>query len=276
MVSEVATWSEAGLEYTVDNGVAWLRMNKPEKRNAISRPMRNALLAAIQEVTENPDIRAAVITGTGSAFSAGADLTQPGGPLDVPPERQRGAPNTTRDDGLMYGWYRLMEAIWRSEKMFLAAVNGMAAGGGCALALGCDLILAVETAQFWEVFVKRGLPLEGGGAWLLPRLTSLVRAKEIAVFGEPLSAADAERFGLINRCVPAAEFDQTVRDWARRLADGPTVRMGHIKGQLNSSLESTMHETFRQEVTLMAITSQDAGEAMRAYAERRDPKFTGR
>jgi 2-(1,2-epoxy-1,2-dihydrophenyl)acetyl-CoA isomerase len=152
----------------------------------------------------------------------------------------------------------------------------MAAAAGCQLALACDLILAVETAQFWEAFVKRGLPLEAGGAWILPRLTSLVRAKEMALFGDPISAADAERWGLINRCVPTAEFDATVRDWARRLASGPSLRMGHIKGQLNTSLESTMQQTFREEVTLLGISTEDSGEAMRAYFERREPKFTGR
>jgi 2-(1,2-epoxy-1,2-dihydrophenyl)acetyl-CoA isomerase len=110
----------------------------------------------------------------------------------------------------------------------------------------------------------------------LPRLVSLVRAKEIAVFGEPLSARDAERWGMINRTVPAADFETTLREWAHRLAHGPTVRMGHIKGQLNTSLESSMRATFREEATLLGMASEDSHEAMRAYAERRDPNFTGR
>jgi 2-(1,2-epoxy-1,2-dihydrophenyl)acetyl-CoA isomerase len=277
MTAQIDEWGKAGLQFELEDGIAWLRLNRPQKRNAMDRPLRNALLEAIAEVAEDPAIRVAVVTGNGVAFSSGADLTQEGGPIEVPPDRRLSGPNGARADGVQYGWWRLMDAIWRCEKPFLAAVNGVAAGGGCQLALACDLILASEEASFWEVFVQRGLPLEGGGAWILPRLTSLVRAKEIAMFGDPLSAADAERWGLVNRCVPAGEFEETVRTWARRLADGPTVRMGHIKGQLNSSLESTMTATFREEVTLLGIGGgEDSAEAMTAYIERRPPRFTGR
>jgi 2-(1,2-epoxy-1,2-dihydrophenyl)acetyl-CoA isomerase len=275
--ADIEGWAEAGLEYTLDDGVAWLRLNRPHKRNAIDRPLRQALLAAIHEVSENPEARAAVITGNGVAFCSGADLTQDGGPIEVPPDRRHTGPNGPRSDALLYGWARLMDAIWHSEKVFLAGVNGMAAGGGCQLALACDLIVASEEASFWEVFVRRGLPLEGGGAWILPRLTSLVRAKELAIFGEPLGAVDAERWGLINRAVPAAELDATLRSWARRLVDGPTIRMGHIKGQLNLSLESSMRATFREEATLLGMGGgEDSSEAMRAYVERREPDFRGR
>jgi 2-(1,2-epoxy-1,2-dihydrophenyl)acetyl-CoA isomerase len=279
MVAKVEDWSKAGLEYTVEDDVAWLRMNRPDKRNAMNHypdgngpngmGLRDALLAAITDVSEDGNVKAAVITGTGSAFSAGADIRMPSGPIEIPPERRRQpGRQVIRDDGVLYGWSRLMEAIWRSETPFIAAVNGMAAGGGCALALACDLILAADTAAFWEAFVRRGLPLEGGGAWLLPRMIGLPRAKELALFGEPLDAARAEQWGLINRCVPAAELEATAREWAGRLAHmsppttGPSmgehdadlsVRVGHIKWQLNSAMESSMQTTFREEVTLLAL-----------------------
>jgi 2-(1,2-epoxy-1,2-dihydrophenyl)acetyl-CoA isomerase len=273
MVARVEEWNAAGLLYEVDEGVAWLRMNRPEKRNALDRPLRTALLDAIHEVSEDNGVKAAVITGNGKAFSSGADLTQEGGPLEIPAERRVPAPNMARADGVLYGWFRLMEAIWHSETPFIAAVNGMAAGGGCQLALACDLILASEEASFWEVFVRRGLPLEGGGAWILPRLVSLVRAKEFALFGEPLAARQAEQWGLINRCLPAAELEPTAREWAHKLATmappggGPSmpgaaaggpgpdlsIRVGHIKSQLNQSLEATMYQTFRDEVTLLSL-----------------------
>jgi 2-(1,2-epoxy-1,2-dihydrophenyl)acetyl-CoA isomerase len=161
LTADAQAWAAGGLQYAVDGNVAWLRLDRPTKRNAIDRPLRNALLAAIHEVTEDPDVRAAVITGNGVAFSSGADLTQEGGPTEIPAERQRSMPVAVRDDGLLYGWARLVDAIWRSEKVFVAAVNGLAAGGGCQLALGCDLVIAAESAVFWEVFVKRGIPLEG-------------------------------------------------------------------------------------------------------------------
>jgi 2-(1,2-epoxy-1,2-dihydrophenyl)acetyl-CoA isomerase len=177
----------------------------------------------------------------------------------------------------MYGWARLMERIWRSEKTFIAGVNGIAAGGGCQLALGCDLIICSEEASFWEVFVRRGLPIEGGGAWILPKLASLVRAKELALLGKPLPAAEAERWGMVNRVVPAADFDATLREWAAEVASGPTIRIGHIKGQLNSSYESGMLASFKEEAALLGLGGgSDSEEAMRAFTERRDPVFKGR
>lgn len=276
MTADVEGWQAGGLRYELDgDGVAWLRLDRPEKRNAIDRPLRTALLGAIHEATEDPDVRAVVITGIGVAFSSGADLTQEGGPGEVPPERRKSS--AARTDGSLYGWWRLMNAIWNSEKPFIAGVNGLAAGGGCQLALSCDFVIASEAAEFWEVFVRRGLPLEGGGAWILPRLTSLVRAKELAMLGDRLPAVDAERWGLVNRVVPVDAFEATLAEWAKRVASGPTIRMGHIKSQLNASLESTMAAVFREEVTLLHLGGgEDSIEAMRAYAERRDPTFTGR
>jgi 2-(1,2-epoxy-1,2-dihydrophenyl)acetyl-CoA isomerase len=274
MTADVRVWMQAGLQYEVGDGVAWLRLDRPAKRNAIDRPLRTALLAAFHEVGEDPGVRVAVITGNGTAFSSGADLTQSGGAIEIPPERRRDGPNMARDDGLLYGWSRLMERIWRSEKTFIAGVNGVAAGGGCQLALSCDLIIASDQASFWEVFVRRGLPLEGGAAWILPKLTSLVRAKELALLGKPLSAAEAERWGMINRVVPHAEFETVLREWAREVAGLPAVRVGHIKTQLNSSYEAGMLASFRDEATLLGIGGgADGREAMQAYLERREPRF---
>lgn len=277
MTANIEGWSQAGLDYELEDGIAWLRLNRPEKRNAIDRPLRNALLDAIHEVSEDPAVRAAVITGNGKAFSSGADLTQEGGANEIPPDRLlEGGPGRL-EDGLLYGWGRLMDAIWRSSKVFIAGVNGVAAGGGCQLALGCDLIIASEEASFWEIFVQRGLPLEGGAAWILPRLVSLPKAKEIALYGQPLPARTAEEWGMINACVPAEDLEATVRDWARRLADGPTIRIGHIKGQMNNGVEASMKQVFRDEVFLLGVGGgEDSMEAFRAYAEKRDPKFTGR
>jgi 2-(1,2-epoxy-1,2-dihydrophenyl)acetyl-CoA isomerase len=274
-VDLVEGWAARGLQYAVaEDGVAWLRLNRPEKRNAIDRPLRTSIIEAVREATEDPAVRCGVITGNGSAFSAGADLTQEGGAIEIPPERWRTG-NLARDDGLLYGWYRMFETIWRSQTPFIAGVNGIAAGGGCQLALGCDLIIASEDASFWEVFVRRGLPLEGGGAWLLTRSLSLPRAKELALYGEPLPARTAEEWGLINRCVPSSEFESTLADWAHRLANvqparsgppmrGPSdavaerrpdlsTRVGHIKSQINAAWEETMQQTFIDEVTLMGL-----------------------
>ena len=181
-------------------GVAWLRLNRPERRNAMDHypgghgpngmGLRDALLEAIRNASEDKAVKVAVITGNGSVFSAGADLKAE--PIEIEPARRR-APTVARDDGLLYGWYRLLESIWRSETPFIAAVNGPAIGGGCQLALACDLIYASETATFWEIFARLGLPLEGGAAWLLTRSLSLPLAKEMALLSEPLSATRAAR-----------------------------------------------------------------------------------
>ncbi|MGE0307797.1 MAG: enoyl-CoA hydratase/isomerase family protein [Acidimicrobiia bacterium] len=277
MAADIERWNAAGLQYSVEDSVAWLRMNRPERRNAIHIPLRTALLQAIHEVSEDPDVRAAVITGNGVAFSSGADLAQEGGAGELPKERWRSIETARRDDSMLYAWNRLMNAIWNSDKVFISAVNGIAAGGGCQLALACDFIVASEEASFWEVFVHRGFPLEGGGAWILPKLTSLVRAKEIAILGEPLTAAEALQFGMINRCVSADALESTARDIAARVAKGPTIRIGHIKSQLNASYEQTKDQSFRDEANYMGLHGgSDATEAITAYIERRPPNFTGR
>lgn len=266
--TDSSTWESRGVQYELKDHVAWIRLHRPEKRNAIDTGMRGAILEAIHETTENPEARVGVITGSGPAFSAGADLTQPGGPFDTPAERWVGGPNGPRRDGIMYGWYRMVDAIWHSETPFIAAVNGIAIGAGCQLALGCDIVLAADSAEFWEIFVRLGLPLEGGTAWLLSRSLSLVRAQELALHGDRLSAAKAEQWGLVNAVVPAADLLDTAQDWAARLADVPPAgsgprcqaeprelsqRLGHIKGQVNSAWEQTMWQTFREEVNLLGI-----------------------
>jgi len=274
---DLAGWESAGLLYEVADGVAWLRMNRPDRANAMDHyptgggpdgmGLRDALLEAIHDATEDKGVKAAVITGSGSTFSAGADLRQAGGALEIPADRRRSS-TVARDDGILYGWYRLFESIWRSETPFIAAVNGPAVGGGCQLALACDLIYASENATFWEIFARIGLPLEGGAAWLLTRSLSLPLAKEMALLGEPLSARQAEEWRLINRCLPADELEAFVSDVAQRLVNigppgrGPaasiasrdlSARIGHIKGQLNAAWEQSMWQTFRDEAALLNV-----------------------
>jgi 2-(1,2-epoxy-1,2-dihydrophenyl)acetyl-CoA isomerase len=272
---DVAAWEQAGLRYEVVDGVAWLRLNRPDKANAMDHypggngpdgmGLRDALLFAIRDATEDPEVKVGVITGNGKTFSAGADLRQPGGALEIPEGRRRPA-TVARDDGILYGWYRLLESIWRSETPFVAAVNGPAVGGGCQLALACDLIYASEHATFWEIFGRIGLPLEGGAAWLLTRSISLPLAKQMALLADPITAEQAAEWHLINACVPAGELESTVSEIAGKLAHlgppgagpasgGPardlSARVGHIKGQLNAAWEQTMWQTFREEVSLL-------------------------
>jgi 2-(1,2-epoxy-1,2-dihydrophenyl)acetyl-CoA isomerase len=282
MATDMDAWAQAGLLYERSDGVAWLRLNRPEQRNAIDHypggrgpdgmGLRDALLEAIRDATEDKAVKAAVITGVGSVFSAGADLKAEA--LEIPAARRR-APTVPRDDGLLHGWYRLLESIWRSETPFIAAVNGPAIGAGCQLALACDLIYASERATFWEIFARIGLPLEGGAAWLLTRSLSLALAKEMALLAEPLSAKQAVEWRLINGCVPEGQLETVAGAVAQKLAtlDAPSkgpaasgasrdvsARLGHIKGQLNAAWEQTMWQTFREEVALLNVPAGDAPE----------------
>ncbi|MGW3941571.1 enoyl-CoA hydratase/isomerase family protein [Streptomyces phaeochromogenes] len=270
-------FSEAGLEFKVADGIAWITLNRPHLRNAVHKSLRNALIAAIAEVRDDPAIRAAVVTGTGRAFCSGADLSE-ADHIEIRPERRRGAQsNIAREDGRRYGWWRLIRDVWENEKPFVAAVNGAAYGFGCNFALACDLVIAAESASFCEVFVTRGLPVEAGGAYLLARSLSPVRAKEIALLGEPVSGRQAEQWGLANRCVPDDQLLSAAEDFARRLAAGPTIGLGHVKGQINDAYDSSFDQVWKNEVTLLGLgIGEDAQEAGRAFEERRAPVFRGR
>jgi 2-(1,2-epoxy-1,2-dihydrophenyl)acetyl-CoA isomerase len=266
----------AGLRFDRDGSVAWITLDRPERRNAITPHLRRALIAAVAEVRDDPEIRAAVVTGAGAAFCSGADLACDW--AEIPAARQRGTmANVAREDGRRYGWWRLIRDVWENEKPFVAAVNGPAYGFGCNLALACDIVVAADSAQFCEVFVKRGLPVEAGGAYLMTRYLSPALAKEMTLLGEPLSGSRAAEIGLANRCVKDDQLLEVAADFAHRLAQLPTIGVGHIKGQINDAYESTFEQAWKNEVTLTGVgIGSDAEEAAAAFAERRDPRFTGR
>jgi len=270
-------FADAGLEFEVKDQVAWLTMNRPRLRNAVDHPLRDAIIAAIEEIRDDPDIRAAVITGAGTAFCSGADLSE-ADHIEIQPERRRGArQHIAREDGRRFGWWRIIRDLRENEKPFVAAVNGAAYGFGCNFALACDLVVAAESARFSEVFIKRGLPLEASGDYLLARSVSPVRAKEIALFGDPVTGRQAQEWGLANRCVPDDQLLEAAGDYARRLASLPTIGVGHIKGQLNDAYDTTFDQGWKHEVTLLGFgIGDDGGEAMAAFHERREPKFRGR
>jgi 2-(1,2-epoxy-1,2-dihydrophenyl)acetyl-CoA isomerase len=175
------------------------------------------------------------------------------------------------------GAQRLIAAILDCEKPVIAAVNGTAAGIGCHLAYACDLVVAADTAKFTEVFVRRGLVVDGGGAYLLSRLVGPRIAKELIFFGDDLPAADALRLGLVNRVVPCELLAETVTEWAKRLATGPTVALGLGKRLVNGAMEADRACVFAQEAMAAEInmSSADGQEGLRAFRERRAPVFQG-
>lgn len=259
-----------GVLHTVDAGVAHLTLNRPEALNALTPDQRDLLVELLAGASADPDVRAVVLTGTGRGFCAGADLR--GGAAGG----ERVAGDVARM--IRTGAQRLIAAVLDCEKPVIAAVNGTAAGLGAHLALACDLVLAAESAKFIEVFVRRGLVPDGGGAYLLPRLVGPQRAKELMFFGDALSAADAERVGLVNRVVPDAELDKTAREWAARLAAGPTRALALTKQLVNASLDGDRAAAFAAEAAAQEInmTTADAQEGVRSFVERRSPEYRGR
>ena len=272
------TAADDELLHRVEDGVSWLTINRPDAGNALTAAVREAMVAKFDEASASLEVRAVVVTASGErAFCTGADLRgSSAGRL----QRPEGAPERAVGDvGRMIrtGWQRLITAVLDCEKPVIAAVNGTAAGGGMHLAIACDLVLAADTARFIEVFVRRGIAPDAGGAYLLPRLIGLQKAKELVFFGDDLSAADAERIGLVNRVVPAAELPALTTEWASRLACGPTKAIGHAKWLLNRSLESDRGTAFTEEAWAQELVngSADAREGMTSFAERRPPEFTG-
>ncbi|MFG2791488.1 enoyl-CoA hydratase/isomerase family protein [Streptomyces sp. NPDC048419] len=252
--------------------VAYITLNRPEALNALTPGQRDRVIALLADASADPDVRAVVLTGTGRGFCAGADLR--GGAGSGAGERVAGDVART----LRLGAQRLVAAVLDCEKPVLAAVNGTAAGLGAHLALACDLVLAAESARFIEVFVRRGLVPDGGGAYLLPRLVGPRRAKELMFFGDALSAADAERLGLVNRVVADGELDKTAREWAARLAAGPTRALALTKQLVNASLDSDRATAFAAEAAAQEInmTTEDAQEGVRSFVRRTDPEYRGR
>ncbi|MFF3375815.1 enoyl-CoA hydratase/isomerase family protein [Streptomyces sp. NPDC002680] len=256
--------------HATDNQVSWITLNRPETLNAITPDQRERLIQLFSDASADPTVRAVVLTGTGRGFCTGADLRGGGQSTG-----ERIAGDVARV--IRQGAQRLISAVLDCEKPVIAAVNGTAAGLGAHLALACDLVLATEQARFIEVFVRRALVPDGGGAYLLPRLIGPQRAKELMFFGDALTAPDAERLGLVNRVVPAEDLHKTAREWAERLATGPTRTLALTKQLINASLDSDRTSAFAAEATAQEInmTTADATEGVASFVERRTPRYNG-
>ncbi|CAM5322642.1 enoyl-CoA hydratase/isomerase family protein [Streptomyces narbonensis] len=257
--------------HTVENGVSWITLNRPEAMNAVTWDQRERIIALLASASADPEIRAVVVTATGRGFCAGADLR--GGPAAA---AERVAGDVARM--IRQGAQRFIGAVMDCEKPVIAAVNGTAAGIGAHLAFACDLVLASESARFIEVFVRRGLVPDGGGAYLLPRLIGPQRAKELMFFGDAVGAAEAREMGLVNRVVPAEDLEKTAREWAERLAQGPTRALALTKQLVNASLDTDRATAFATEATAQELnmTTRDAQEGVASFVERREARYEGR
>ena len=248
------------------DGVVTVTMNRPERKNAANHEMWTSLLTAFREIRGRNDDRAVVLTGAGGDFCSGADVSGTDGGAGG------GNPLSTMrlvNDTAM--------ALARLPQPVIAKVRGVAVGAGMNMALLCDLVVAAESARFSEIFARRGLTIDFGGSWALPRRVGLHRAKELALFADIIGADVAAELGLVNRVVPDAELDTVVGEWAARLADGPPIALAQTKRLLNEGLGSTLEEALEAEAAAQTINfgTADTAEAMRAFVEKRAPAFRG-
>ena len=251
------------------DGVVTVTMNRPARKNAANGTMWRELLETFDDLAADRDVRVIVLTGAGDAFCSGADL---GDASNV--AGRTGDPFLVQMRALGDVALRLH----RIPKPTIAKVGGIAAGAGMSMAIGCDLVVASDTARFSQIFSKRGLTVDFGASWLLPRLIGLHKAKELAYFADILSAEEAEAFGLVNRVVPAAELDTFVAEWAHRLAQGPPLALSLTKSLLNQSFSVSMDEALENECRSQAFNfgSADTAEALQAFVQKREPHFEGR
>jgi enoyl-CoA hydratase/carnithine racemase len=260
------------LEIARSQGIVTITLNRPERKNAINGQMWLDLAAVFSEIHDSPDDRCVILTGAGGAFCSGADLGgggTGGGGASARPKHQLAA---------MRDVNAVCVALHNLPQPTIAKVTGVAAGAGANMAFGCDLIVATPESRFSEIFARRGLSIDFGGSWLLPRLVGLHRAKELALLADIISASQAEQMGLVNRLVAADEIDAFVGDWARRLADGPPIALAQTKAMLNASFESSLEQALAAEGMAQTVnfSTRDTAEAMKAFVEKRTPTFEGR
>jgi len=266
------------ITYSNDGGICHITMNSPDQGNALASDMRDRLAERFALASEDLAVRVVVLRGAGERhFCTGAAL---GGPQRATPPKPEGAPDRPMGDAarlIRTGWQRLIASVMDCEKPVICALNGTAAGGGANLALACDLVVMADTARIIEVFVRRGIMPDAGGAYLLPRLVGLQKAKEMMFLGDDVSAADADRMGLVNRVVPAAELDATVAELATRFLTLPTKAISLTKRLTNRSFESSREQSFDDEACFqeMIVGTEDSREGMAAFRERRPPEFKG-
>lgn len=253
------------LKVDIEDRVAIVRLDRPDKRNAVNFALHEGLEQIFRPLGTDPDVGAIVLTGEGRAFCAGGDMVgfypEDPGPLDM-----------------MRGPRRLVQELVECEAPVVAAVNGVAAGLGATLALLADIVYMADDARIGDTHVKMGLVAGDGGIAIWPLLVGLHRAKELLMGGELLPGPRAAEIGLVNHCVPAADLLPTAIAHARRLAEGPPVAVRWTKRALNQHLRQSVNLALDAGLAaeMLSVETEDAREAGRAFADKRDPIFRGR
>lgn len=249
-----------------DGGVLTVTLNRPDVLNAFNDQMSAEMQDALRQAERDDTVRCLVVTGAGRGFCSGQDLR----------DRKK---NTAFSfvESLRRRYNPIITKLRTIEKPVLAAVNGVAAGAGCSLALACDLRLASEAASFIELFARVGLVPDSGSTYFLPRLVGLGKAFEMSYLTDPVSAADALRFGLVNWVASEADFPARTKEIAQRLADGPTRGFGLIKRALYHNLSTDLETALDYEAMLQEIAGRTADhrEGVDAFLEKRKAQFSG-
>jgi 2-(1,2-epoxy-1,2-dihydrophenyl)acetyl-CoA isomerase len=256
---------------TLDNGLLTLTLNRPERRNALHPDMIKALLGAVQDAAVDPDVRAVILTGAGGHFCVGGDVkTMADGSR---------APQTLQGRALtLRAGMEISRLLHTMAKPTIAVVSGNAAGAGFSLAMACDFRIVGTSAKLTTAFAKVGLSGDYGGTYFLTQALGSIKARELYLLSPLLSAADALALGIANRVVPDAELESTGREFASKLAQGPTLTYGFIKNNINNAEHMSIEDCFNGEAFNLAMSahSEDHKEAAKAFVEKRQPAFRAR
>jgi 2-(1,2-epoxy-1,2-dihydrophenyl)acetyl-CoA isomerase len=253
------------IKYEVKNHVAWITLNRPDKLNAFIRQLNLEVGKAVKESSRNQDVRAIVITGEGRAFCSGQDLSEVDESMD-------------HGEVLRNNYGPMVKEIESCEKPVIAAINGVAAGAGFSLALACDFRLVSEKASFVQAFVHVGLVPDSGNLYYLTKLVGYAKALELAVFGEKISADQAEKLGLVTKLISVDGWQEETAAFAERIASMPTKAIGLMKRLLKGSHDLPFDEYLEKEAYAQRIAGQteDHREGVTAFMEKRRPAFYGK
>ena len=251
--------------------VAVLTLNRPQKLNALNGDLRDAMLDAIAEVQADDDVRAVIVTGAGRGFCSGADLTSGGGAAEAPPTQ-----NDHLDD---LGWVgRQALAVYGLNKPVIGAVNGVAAGAGMSLALGCDVRVGSEKSRFKTVFIERNLSPDSGMSFFLPRIVGYSRAADLIYTSRTVDAEEAHRIGLLDRLVDHGDLMERALELASQMTGWPPLALRMSKRVLQHNVECELEDALRFELTSLSFGNRavnDRRESIAAFREKRKPAYTG-